>query len=260
MTQPTVSVVMPAFNAERYVAEAVASLQSQAGVDLEIVVVDDGSADATARIVRGLAAEDPRIRLLSGAHRGVAAARNRGLAACRGAVIAFLDADDLCPPDRLLRQVTKLRAYPEVAVVIGDLFLFERLEADFRPAPGSRTAQILGISLTTACFRRRLFDEIGGFDETLEYCEDFDFYLRLLEADTRLLIEAEIATFYRRHASNMTNDQTRLTRSHLHMLHRSLQRRRQRGEARDLELFFFKSFPAETVIMGLKRKPVPAEA
>jgi teichuronic acid biosynthesis glycosyltransferase TuaG len=107
---PLVSVVTAAFNAERFLAEALASVQGQSFADWECLVVDDGSSDATAAVAERFAAEDPRIRLLRHAsNRGTAAARNTALVAAGGRYIAFLDADDLWLPAKLHRQLAFMR-------------------------------------------------------------------------------------------------------------------------------------------------------
>ena len=114
---PLVSVVVPAFNVERWVGACLRSLLAQTCGDLEILVVDDGSTDRTAAIVETYAARDPRIRLLSQDNAGGAAARNRGLDEARGAFVALQDADDFSHPLRLERQVDKLRRNPSLAVM-----------------------------------------------------------------------------------------------------------------------------------------------
>ena len=101
MMTPRIDVVIPAFNASRTVKSAVTSIQQQTLTDIRIIVVDDGSTDDTASIVRGIRAVDDRVRLVSRQNGGIADARNSGLAECRGELIAWLDADDLAAPDRL---------------------------------------------------------------------------------------------------------------------------------------------------------------
>lgn len=106
MSRPLVSVIMPAYNTERYIEAAVRSVMAQTVTDWELLVLDDCSVDSTCAIAGRLAAEDPRIRLLRGGQNsGVAAVRNWGLTQCRGAYIAFLDSDDLWHPDKLERQL-----------------------------------------------------------------------------------------------------------------------------------------------------------
>src|SRR5262249_22851215 len=111
---PEVSVVIAAYNQARWVGEAIASVRAQTFVDWELVVVDDGSTDATSEVV-ARHADDARIRCLRQAHAERAAARNRGIAATAGPLVAFLDADDWWLPKKLERQVAALAAAPEAA-------------------------------------------------------------------------------------------------------------------------------------------------
>lgn len=105
MTTPTVSVITPAYNAARFLPEHLACVRAQTWPDFEHVVVDDGSTDDTAQLLRAAAGEDPRVRPIFQANAGAHAARNAALAAARGRYIAFLDADDLWLPEKLQRQV-----------------------------------------------------------------------------------------------------------------------------------------------------------
>src|SRR5687768_388085 len=104
-----ISIVIPAFNASAFIAESIASARRQTHIDLDIVVVDDGSTDDTVAIVRQLAAAEPRIRLIEADHRGVSAARNRGIAEAHSDLIATLDADDLWHPQKIERQYHLMR-------------------------------------------------------------------------------------------------------------------------------------------------------
>jgi len=183
-----VSVVIPAYNAAATLGETLASLRAQHHAHWEAWVVDDGSTDATAAVVRAAAAEDPRIRLLRGAHRGVSAARNLGIAAARGEFVAFLDADDLWEPGKLAAQLAQLRADPG----IGLSFTRARFVApDGRPT-GSCSAPHAGrigaaellygnpaTTASTLLVRREALDAVGGFDEALRWSEDLEWMLRV---------------------------------------------------------------------------------
>lgn len=226
---PEVSVIMPAYNAERFIGTALRSLQAQSGPDLEIVVVDDGSSDDTLGLVHAAAAADARIVVIAGGHGGVSAARNTGLAAARGGFLTFLDSDDLCPPGKIARQLAKLHADARHDAVVGEILMFENLAADLWPAPGSRTERFFGVQLAAGLFRRSVFDRHGAFDPTLDQSEDLDFYLRLLEARAALHIEDEVASLYRRHGANMTNNFHQAQRGFLRACHKSLVRRRTTG-------------------------------
>ena len=128
MNHPRISIVMPVYNGARFVAEALASVQSEPGIEAEIIVVDDGSTDQTTLVVSSLAANDPRISLLQCEHKGVSAARNVGVKAATGAYVTFLDSDDICPPGRIARQVSKLAARPDAAAVIGETSAVRRID------------------------------------------------------------------------------------------------------------------------------------
>jgi glycosyltransferase involved in cell wall biosynthesis len=235
---PFISVIMPAYNSERYIADAISSLLTQSGVEVEVIIVNDGSTDGTERIVGAMAAAEPRIRLLTETHRGVAAARNAGLAAARADFITFLDSDDLCAPGRLQRQAQFLIDNDGIDAVSGELLLFDIAGDDGRPSAEARTMRVTGISLTTVLFRRSVFDKIGRCNEAFQSAEDLDFLLRLWEQRTTLHFEGEVAVYYRRHDRNMTNDAAAIRQSILRALHQSLIRRRQAGDCEPLPPIF----------------------
>ncbi|MDF2765542.1 MAG: glycosyltransferase family 2 protein, partial [Rhodospirillales bacterium] len=117
MSGPLVSVVIPAFNAERFLARTLDSVSRQTYSALEIIVVDDGSLDGTAGIVRQQAALDPRVRLIRQENAGVAAARNRGIAESDGCFVAPLDADDLWHPQKIELQLRRFEERPSAGLV-----------------------------------------------------------------------------------------------------------------------------------------------
>ena len=120
MSLPFVSVVMPVFDCAHYVAEAVASVRAQAWPELELIAVDDGSTDHTPEILEALAADRAnRMRVVRTTNQGPAAARNHALGLVRGPFIAFIDADDLWPEDKLEVQLGRFRLQPELEIVLG---------------------------------------------------------------------------------------------------------------------------------------------
>lgn len=250
INRPRVSIVMPAFNRVDYVAEALRSLQAEPGIDAEIIVVDDGSTDGCDAVVAAISAADSRVQLIRQNHGGVSAARNTGLRAATGEYLTFLDSDDISAPGRILRQVRKLAARPDIIAVVGQRIYFSEMGADFQPREGSLWEQKLDICLASAVFRRGTFERFGGFDEALTYGEDIDFYFRLFEADSRFIIEIDTAIYYRRHAGNMTNDQDAMHRACLKAYHNSMLRRRAAGRTRRLDVFFFRQFDQETEFGG----------
>jgi glycosyltransferase involved in cell wall biosynthesis len=201
-TSPTVSVVIPVYNGERYLAEAITSVLDQTYKSFELIVVDDGSTDKSAAVVRSFT--DDRIRYLYQSNGGASKARNLGVAASRGTVIAFLDSDDAWLPRKLERQVDYLASYKEVGAVY---CWYEVLEPN-----GSRRACSLSVGhdpweiIKTGCgllpsattFRKEVLQKVGGFDEAFlgsEY-QDLELSLRLSEI-TRFACLPEILLLYR---------------------------------------------------------------
>ena len=238
-----VSVVMPAFNAAPYIESALLSLVHQTGdFQLDICVIDDGSTDATCEIVRRMMADHSEIRLFSIPHQGISKARNTGLAniSPHAEFVTFLDSDDLAYPNRISRQLKKLQDDPNVLVVYGLLHLFHELDAATGRPPSDGPATIgLGLQLSVALFRRCVIEQIGWFDETLHYAEDVDYLFRLLESGMSILVEDEVATFYRRHDANVTNDVSGNQREFMKAVLMSAKRRKASGDVKPLDSSMF---------------------
>ena len=247
MTTPIVSVIMPVFNGERHLGEALTSLEEESGFQLDIVIVDDGSTDRSLEIISEISRRDQRLRIMSGPHRGVAAARNVGVQAAQGEFVTFLDCDDVCPRGRIARQLRKLLANPDVAYVVGRTLLFEQLDDAQCPSHGSRSASMMLPTLHSALFRRSVFSQFGLFDEKLAFSEDVDFFFRLAEHDEPMLVETEIASLYRRHDGNMTRNGRAIRTSTLEVLKKSIVRRRAMRRRKPLDLFFVQHQEAETL-------------
>lgn len=232
--KPLISIVIPAFNAERFLAEAIESILAQAAVSLEIVVVDDGSRDGTARIAAGY---DERVRCISQANKGPPAARNRGLAAARGELIGFCDADDVFLPGCLKLQRDKLLANPAVDLVVGRYATEVMSSVAGQPAAPVpvETPHDYIMSLSVSLIRRPVFDRIGLFDETMRQCDDWDWFMRAREQQVPILFHSEILMRRRLHDSNITRDAEASRHFTALMLKRSLDRRRKAsGTARSL--------------------------
>jgi glycosyltransferase involved in cell wall biosynthesis len=184
---PAVSIIMPAYNVADYVGVAVRSALAQTFDDFELIVADDGSKDDTAEVVKGLTREDPRVRLVQQANRGLAGARNTALRAARGDVFALLDSDDAWEPEFLQAQLAILAARPEVDIVTGNGWYLDgsRHGELARPYPDTRPdpvlASIIGDEWSVfimSVMRRRVYTAIGPFDEDMRSNEDYDFWLR----------------------------------------------------------------------------------
>jgi glycosyltransferase involved in cell wall biosynthesis len=196
----TVSVIIPAWNAERYLAEALASVRAQTVAPLEILVVDDGSSDGGA----ALAAATPGVTVVAQAHAGVAAARNRGIARARGTLLAFLDADDLWEPRKLELQLASLAAAPELggAVCHYQNFLEQGLA---RPAWLSERAlaEPQAGGLSSLVVRAEVFARVGVFDPA--DASDLDWSLRARAAGVTLGVCREVLVRRRVHDANFSH-------------------------------------------------------
>lgn len=181
---PTVSVILPTYNRGWIVAQAIDSVLDQAYGNLELIVVDDGSTDDTPRL---LTAYGDRIRTIRQANRGVSAARNAGIRAAAGDLIALLDSDDTWLPEKSTAQVDFFEAHPEALVCQTEEIWIRN---GVRVNPGKRHRKEAGmiferslalclVSPSAVMMRRSLLDEVGLFDETLPACEDYDLWLRI---------------------------------------------------------------------------------
>ena len=201
MTNPLVSVLVPVYNGERFLEEALESAFAQDYSPFEVVVVDDGSADSTAEIAR----RRP-VRYLRHDHAGIPATRNAAVQHARGELIAFLDADDVWPPGKLARQVECLAADPELDFVLGRMEVFA--EPGFE-LPSWFTRAWLdepqnGL-LQTLVARKAVFDKVGLFDLDYEVGEDAEWLARAKDAGVRSLVLREICSRYRIHGGNTTH-------------------------------------------------------
>lgn len=222
--RPLISTIVPAYNAEPHLAETVESIRRQRYPALEIIVVDDGSTDGTAAVARSLG---DAVRYVAQANRGAPAARNRGLEVARGALIAFIDADDLWTEDKLELQAARLAEDPGIDFVLGMTQLIRLTDReDGAPAWLPYGPPGLIPSLGSALFRRSLFDRLGHLDESLRMDDDVDFFLRALETDARMAVVSRVVQYYRRHDSNITNARDANMRFFLVAIKKSLDRRR----------------------------------
>lgn len=181
-----VSVIIPAYNAEKTIKETIQSVQNQTLTDFEIVVVNDGSADRTLEILQGI--QDNRLRVFSYGNSGVAVTRNRGISHSTGKFIAFLDADDLWTADKLELQLRALEQNPEAGVAYSwTQFKFIEDEKSYTDTSvvfeGNVYANLLSRNFlhngSNPLVRRHAIESVGDFDPICIPCEDWDFYLRL---------------------------------------------------------------------------------
>jgi glycosyltransferase involved in cell wall biosynthesis len=247
----SISVVIPVFNGEGFLGEAIESVLAQRYVPLELIVVDDGSTDGSAAV----AEQFGEVKLIRTENRGPAAARNTGVARSTGELIAFLDADNLMKPDRLVRQVAALEDDPSAA------FALSRGEVITEPGielPALRRAQArdlqkgyVPMSLLTA---RATFELVGPFDETLRMGEDTDWLFRAFEAGLRPALIPEQLIVRRFHGRNLSYDAGAVRAARFMVLKRRAARRRAAGPGKPPA-----SPVPETVLLGLPNLNLPAD-
>lgn len=236
MAEDGISVIIPAYNVGAFIAEAFASIAAQTRRVHEIIAVDDGSTDDTASWLEDMARKDSRLRVLSSGRLGPSGARNLGLEAATQPMIAFLDADDVWPGWKIELQMDRLRAADRPDVVSGLVQRFAHGASVDSGEPANATAHV---NLGACLFHRRVFDVIGHFDQSLDYCEDVDLMFRIREAGLNLVIMPNVTLYYRTRPGSLTQDGTpedQKRRSTLKALRLSIDRRRAAGLA-DLPSF-----------------------
>src|SRR5215204_3595182 len=232
-----VSVVVPCYNQARFLGEAIQSVLSQGYTDFEIIVVDDGSKDGTKEVASGYARKNSRVRLIRQENRGLASARNRGLAEAHGEYVVFLDSDDRLVGEALEVGVRELEAHPRCAFVSG---ICRKITADGSIVPGWEQFRVRDdpyLELLRSCpiyvpavmYRRSVFDTVGDFDTSYRAAEDYDLYYRILERFPVYCHNTLVAEI-RRHEANMTRDRTLMLKYNMAAL-RS-QRKRVKEDAR----------------------------
>ncbi len=225
---PLVSVVVPVYNGAQHLREAVRSIERQGYQPLEIIVVDDGSTDETPRVIASLG---DRVRALRQDNAGPAAARNYGIAASHGQLLAFCDADDTWPDGKLHLQVGRLQQDAELDVVLGRV---QYVADDGERVPNVQfedpDAQVLThVHLGSGVYTRRGFDAVGVFDATLRFSEDIDWFFRARELGVRIRILPQVTLLYRIHPGNMTRGVAPSDLELITVLKRSVERRKAAG-------------------------------
>jgi hypothetical protein len=236
---PLVSVVIPCCNQAHYLGEAIESVLNQRYPRLELVVVDDGSHDNSSEV----AARYPGVRRVKQPNRGVAAARNHGLAESEGEYVVFLDADDRLLPRALDTGVERLAANPEAAFAAGMPRDIGRGGAVIREARQPLVTRDHYLKLLEECFiwsgsslvyRREALDAVGGFNEDRVAADDYELYLKLARSFP-VICHGEVVTEYRRHGSNTTRNAGLVLSSQIQVLNgqrRGLRGREERAARR----------------------------
>ncbi len=228
---PLVSCIVAVYNGERFLAETLESIFAQTYEPLEVLVVDDGSTDRTREVVERWGA---RIRYIWQENAGPVKARNKGIAAAQGDLIAFTDADDLWLPDKTARQVARLVSPPVIggSVTLIQNFWMDELEHEREQLKNHPRAQPLpGYVVQTLMVHRRTFDRLGLFDTTLIHASELDWFLRAEQAGEVIELLSEVLVRRRMHLNSMTRQGgDRSRKEHLRVLKRHRDRQRVRRD------------------------------
>jgi glycosyltransferase involved in cell wall biosynthesis len=206
-TNPLISVVMPVHNARPFLGESIRSILEQTFSDFEFVILDDASADGSVELLREWSLRDKRIRLHESKKRlGLSGSANAVVSKARASIVARMDADDIAHPDRLRRQWNIIEGRPDVAVVGTLCNGIDASGREVRPRDRWRLVRrsvYIPFPHGSAMFRREVFDQVGGYDETAQGGEDQDLFSRMA-AHGRVLTLPDILYSYRYHSSNAT--------------------------------------------------------
>jgi GT2 family glycosyltransferase len=208
---PRVSVVLPVYNGEPFLAAAVESILAQTLPDFELIAVDDGSTDTSALTLERLARGDPRLLVVSQPNAGIVAALNRGLALARGEFVARMDADDVACPERFAKQIAFLDAHPEVAVVGAAVTLIDANGKPIRDMRYPESPQAVAEFLRTASalahpavmMRKEAVIAAGSYRPAYRHAEDYDLWLRLVERH-KLANLPDRLLLYRQHGAKLS--------------------------------------------------------
>ncbi len=236
---PSVSIIIPVYNRTAVFKRAVESVLAQTYRDFELIIVDDGS---TIDVKKYLPI-DPRIKFIKQKHRGVSAARNKGLKLAQGQYICFLDSDDRWLPKKLEKQLAYLRQHPEFVIAqTEEIWLRngQRVNAMKKHAKEAgdifeRSLELCLVSPSAVIIKKELLNEVGFFDETLPACEDYDLWLRITAKYPVGLLKENLIEKYGGHADQLSHlypvmDKFRV-KSIRKLLRESALLPRQRGQA-----------------------------
>lgn len=241
-----VSVIIPAYNSARFLADAVRSVFAQTYSVRECIVVDDGSTDNTKEVLEKLLALYPLLKAARQANGGPSSARNLGMRLCSGDVVSFLDADDVLLPDKIERQVRFLEDHPHVGMVYGDyLVVKDDLQplAFFRAAMPRRMHPLDALAYRNwfnplvTLIRRSVLEQVGDFDESLAAAEDWDYWIRCAKLVPMAHLGGAVA-LYRQHPSQVHRNYSRMRESCIRVImkHFSEDHARLRGAMAAIDL------------------------
>lgn len=188
LKKPLISVVMPAYNVDRYIAQAIESILNQTFKDFELIIINDASSDNTAKIIQGYKKRDKRVRVLNNkTHLLIAASLNKAVNLSRAEIIARMDADDISLLNRLKLQYSFLKKNPDIAVVGGDIVIIDKdgKEISKREYPTASADlkktmfRYSPFAHPVVMFRKKIFLEFGGYNLKMIPCEDIDLWFKI---------------------------------------------------------------------------------
>lgn len=228
MKPAQISCIVPVYNGERYLKEALDSILAQTYSQREIIVVDDGSTDGTSKIAAEFGGQ---LRYLIQPHTGPAAARNCGLSAASGDFVTFLDADDLWHPEKLLRQLGCFEKRPELGYCVTHIqnFWVRELSEEKDKLNNHRLSQPLpGYVTQTLMARRGVFETVGFFDASLRHGDDTDWFLRASDQGALAELMPDVLVYRRLHDANLSRAAAASREEYLHIIKNTLNRRRRK--------------------------------
>lgn len=226
---PLVSVIMPVFNGEEFLAEAISSVLTQSYKRLELIVVNDGSSDGSMGIVQGQLAKAENIHCISQDNAGVSAARNHGINSCSGELIAFLDQDDRWVEYALETQVAHHCQHPDIGYTLAQQICFQ--EGIGEPPDWFRLQHLdvphTGYLPGTLVAKKRLFSQIGLFDTQYPISSDADWFARAKDSQVPMSVLPETLLHRRIHAGNQSRHSKKINGELIKLLSASVKRKRE---------------------------------
>jgi glycosyltransferase involved in cell wall biosynthesis len=222
-----VSIIIPLYNGARFIAEALGSILAQTFTAYELLIIDDGSTDESATLVQQIMQNDPRLRYHYQPNGGVTTARNQGIRASRGDLIAFLDQDDRWMNNALACQVAYHQQHPAVGYTLAHQICF--LEPGCSPPAWFQRQTFdqphIGYLPGTLVVKRAVFEEIGLFDPAIPISSDADWFARASDAQIPMGILPQVLLERRIHNENQSQQSKQIQRELFHLLHASIKRK-----------------------------------
>lgn len=226
---PLISVIVPVYNCDHYLGEAIESVLAQTYQSLEVIVVDDGSTDGSAAEAKRFGSS---VQYCFQFNSGAGAARNQGIDLAQGSFFAFIDADDLWVEDKLIYQMAAFDKYPELDMVFGQVKQFHSLDLDesIKRKIHCPTELLPGYLPGTMLIKRDAFFRVGLFEANWKVGEIVDWYLKAIEQGLRSFMLPEVLLKRRLHETNMGIHERQSRTDYVHILKASLDRRRAKGQ------------------------------